>query len=81
MGWGSSTGRGGGRKLRALLETLSSLGFEERNLGCPGILPGCPGPLAVFKKLVHRKFVRIFRSLKRAQNEEKLYKSVENPQN
>ena len=28
-----------------------------------GILPGCPGPLAVFKKFVHKKFVRIFRSL------------------
>ena len=30
----------------------------------PGILPGCPGPLGVFKKFVHKKFVRIFRSLK-----------------
>ena len=29
----------------------------------PGILPGCPGPLAVFKKLVQKNFVRIFRSL------------------
>ena len=28
----------------------------------PGILPGCPGPLGVFTKLVHKKFVRIFRS-------------------
>ena len=33
----------------------------------PGILPGCPGPLAVFKKFVQKKnFVRIFRSLKGA---------------
>ena len=31
----------------------------------PGILPGCPGPLAVFKKFVQKNFVRIFRSLKR----------------
>ena len=28
-----------------------------------GILPGCPGPLRMFKKLVQKKFVRIFRSL------------------
>ena len=31
----------------------------------PGILPGCPGPLGVFKKFVLKKFVRIFRSLKK----------------
>ena len=29
----------------------------------PGILPGCPGPLAVFKKFVQKNFVRIFHSL------------------
>ena len=29
----------------------------------PGTLPGCPGPLEFFKKLVLKKFVRIFRSL------------------
>ena len=29
----------------------------------PGILPGCPGPLGVFKKFVQKSFVRIFRSL------------------
>ena len=29
----------------------------------PKILPGCPGPLGVFKKFVQKKFVRIFRSL------------------
>ena len=45
------------------LESLSSLGFEERNLGCPEILPGFPGLLGVFKKFVRKKFVRIFRSL------------------
>ena len=28
----------------------------------PGILPGCPGPLAVFKKFVQKNFVCIFRS-------------------
>ena len=29
----------------------------------PGILPGCPGPLAVFKKFVQKNFVLIFRPL------------------
>ena len=38
------------------LESLSFLGFPE-------ILPGCPGPLGVFKKFVQKKFVRIFRPL------------------
>ena len=40
MGWGSSTRRGGGRKLRARPRNLSSLGFEERNPGCPGNFAG-----------------------------------------
>ena len=45
-------------------KSLSSLGFEERNLGCPGNFAGMfPGPLGVFKKFVQKKFVRIFRSL------------------
>ena len=47
-------------KFAPSLESLSSLGFEERT----GILPGCPGPLGVFKKFVQKRFVRIFRSLK-----------------
>ena len=29
----------------------------------PGILPGCPGPLGVFKKFVLKMLVRIYRSL------------------
>ena len=29
----------------------------------PGFLPGCPGPLALFKKFVPKNFVRVFRSL------------------
>ena len=33
-----------------------------------GILPGCPGPVGVFKKLVQTKFVCIFRSLLFAEN-------------
>ena len=58
VGWGSSTRRGGGRKVRAL-ESLSSLGFEWRNPGCPGNFAGMswtPGG-------VQKKFVLIFRSL------------------
>ena len=33
MGWGSSTRRGGDRKSSPSLESLSSLGFEERKSG------------------------------------------------
>ena len=36
MGWGSSTRRGGGRKVRALPRSVSSLGLEGRSLACPG---------------------------------------------
>ena len=51
------------------LESSSSLGFEERNLGCPGnFLPGCPGPLGVLQKFVLKKFVRSFRSLEKHEN-------------
>ena len=45
------------------LESLSSLGFEERNLGYPGIFAGMSRTPAVFEKFVQKKFVRIFRSL------------------
>ena len=40
MGWGSSTRRGGGRKLRALPRKFVFLGIERRNLGCPGMFAG-----------------------------------------
>ena len=59
VGWGSSKRRGGDRKVRALPRKFVVLGpwtYLE-------ILPGCPGPLRVFKKFVQKKFVRIFRSL------------------
>ena len=62
MGWGSSTRRGGGRKVRAL-ESLSSLDFEEKNLGCPDNFAGISRTLGLFKMFVQKKFVRIFRSL------------------
>ena len=38
--------------------------FSRRGIwDVPGILAGCPGPLGVFRKLVQKKFMRIFRSL------------------
>ena len=54
--WGGGLPREGvvAKKFVPSLESLSSLGFEERNLGCPGFLPGCPGPLGVFKKFVQK---------------------------
>ena len=47
MGWGSSMRGGGGRKVRALpcLAWVSKRGIWD----VPGILPGCPTPLALFK--------------------------------
>ena len=67
VGWGSSTRRGGGRKVRARPRKFVFLGFQREVSGMSRkILPGCPGPLGVFtlfKKFVHKKFVRIFRSL------------------
>ena len=55
MGWGSSTRRGGGRKVRALLESLSSLGFEERNLGCPENFAGISRTPAGLQKVCAKK--------------------------
>ena len=66
MGWGSSTRRGGGRKLRALTRKFNSLPWVSKGGILDGleVLPGCPGPLGVFKSLCKIKFVRIFRALK-----------------
>ena len=63
MGWGLPREGVVAENFVPALESLSSLGFEQRNLGCPGNFAGCPGPLGVFKKLVQKKFVCIFRSL------------------
>ena len=55
MGWGSLSEGVVAEKFVPSLESLSSLGFEESLRGTwdvPGILPGCPGPLGVFQKLV-----------------------------
>ena len=37
------------------LESLSSLGFKEKIMGCPGNFARCPGRLQVFKKFVQKK--------------------------
>ena len=65
MGWGSSTQRGGGRKLRALPRKFVFLGFRKEESGmsrefCRDVQDPCMG---VFKTFVQKKFVRIFRSL------------------
>ena len=63
MGWGSSSRRGGGQKLRALPRKFVFLGFEERNLGCPGNFAGMSRTPWGVQKFVLKKFVRIFCSL------------------
>ena len=45
------------------LETLSSLGFEERNPGCPGNFAGMSRTPGGVQKVCAKNFVRIFRSL------------------
>ena len=61
MGWGSSTRRGGGRKVRALPQKFIFLG----NLGCTRNFAGMSLTLAGVQKLnfVQNKFVFIFRPL------------------
>ena len=54
MGWGSSSRRGISQELRALPRKFVFLGFRREE---SGILPGCPGPLGVFKKFVQKSFV------------------------
>ena len=54
--------RGGGRKVRALPRKFVFLAFgREGTCDVLGILPGYHRPLGVFKKLVQKRFVRIFR--------------------
>ena len=57
--WGGGLPREGvvAENLVPSLESLSSLGFEAKGgiWDVPGFLPGCPGPLAAFKKVVQKK--------------------------
>ena len=55
-GWGSKTSC---PPSKLCLPWVSKRGIWD----IPGMLPGCPGPLGVFKKFVQKKFVLIFRSL------------------
>ena len=69
---GTETARwGGGLPLEGVvaenfvpaLESLSSMGFEERNLGCPGNLAGMSRTPGGVQKVCAKNFVCIFRSL------------------
>ena len=51
MGRGSSTRRGGGRKVRALPRKFVFLGFRREDSGMSGILPGCPAQWGCSKTL------------------------------
>ena len=62
MGWGSSTRRGV-EKFVPSLESLSSLGFEGRSLGCPGNLAGMSRTPGDVQRVCAKKFVLIFRPL------------------
>ena len=70
--WGLETARWGGgharrgvvaEKFAPSLESLSSLGFEERNLGCPGNFAGMSRTPGGVQKVCAKKFARTFRSL------------------
>ena len=61
VGWGSSTRRSGGLKVRVLPRKFVFLGFRRGIWDVPGILPGCLGPVGVLKTFVQKRFVRIFR--------------------
>ena len=53
----------GVEKLVPSLESFFPWVSREGIWDVPGILPGCPAPLGVFKKFVPKKFVRMFRPL------------------
>ena len=63
--WGGGLPREGvvAEKFVPSLESLSSLGFEEKNLGCPGNFAGMSQTPGGVQKVCAKKFVRIFRSL------------------
>ena len=63
MGWGSSTRRGGGQKVRARPRKFVFLGFRREESGMCREFAGMSRTPGVFKKFVLKKFVRIFRSL------------------
>ena len=60
VGWGSSMRRGGGGKFVPSLESLSSWVVKRGLWDVPRILPGCPRPLGVFKKLMQKHSCAFF---------------------
>ena len=56
--WGAGLSREGvvAKKFVPSLQSLSSLGFEERNLGCPGNFAGVCRTPGVVRKVVHVHF-------------------------
>ena len=66
MGWGSSTGGGGGRKIRALPRKFVFLGSRREESGMSRDFGrDVPDPWQCPKSLCQKKFVRIFRSLRK----------------
>ena len=66
MGWGSSTRRGGGRKVRALPRKFVFLGFRREESGMSReFCRDVQDPWGCSKSLCKKRFVRIFRSLRR----------------
>ena len=64
MGWGSSSRRGGGQKLRALPRKFVFLGFRREESGMSReFCRDVPDPWGCSKSFVLKKFVRMFRSL------------------
>ena len=58
MGWGPSRRRHGGQKVCSLPRKLNFLGFErDGTWDVMETLPGCPGPVGVFKKVCANKKV------------------------
>ena len=64
VGWGSSTRRGGGQKLRARPRKFVFLGFRREESGMSQeFCRDVPDPWGCSKSLCNKNFVRIFRSL------------------
>ena len=74
MGWGSSSEGVVAEKLVPSLESLSSLGFENRNVGCPGNFAGMSQTSGGVQKVCAKKVRAHFRSLT-----DRLHQPQDNP--
>ena len=63
MGWGSSTRRGGGRKVRALPRKFVFLGFRSEDSGMSGNFAGMSRTTGGVQKLCAKKVRAHFSSL------------------